>query len=92
MATPSSALVKCGVVIMLALVTSACNGASSGGQTAQSAGNSGCDLTGSRIASARNCTDTSVVKASVNTGSGTSLAGNNAAGVGGQVGAASSGH
>lgn len=85
--------IKFGVVVMLALGLSACAGTPQAGQTSQASGNTGCDLTGSRIARTQNCTDSGLVtKAGANVGSGNGLAGNNAGGVSGQQGASSGGH
>jgi len=92
--TPAASgnLIKFGLIIVFALTTSACAGTPPGGQASQASGNTGCDITGSRIASSRNCADPGLVsKGSVASGSGTGVLGNGA-GVGGQQGAAASGH
>jgi hypothetical protein len=88
----SGTLIKRGLIIMLAIGMSACAGTPPGVQASQASGNTGCDITGSRIASSRNCTDPGLVsKGSVASGSGTGVLGNGA-GAGAQQGAAASGH
>jgi hypothetical protein len=91
----SGSLVKFGFVLMLALGAAACRGTPPDGQASQASqgsGNGGCDLTGSRISSTKNCVDTGLVaKGSVATGSGTGLAGNGA-GANVQQGAYAAGH